>query len=396
MPDRYEITAQARDEWGITGISKPVHVTIGSAAADRAPAVGIRFWAHDTRPGSAYSADVHVFVQDPDSYSGPVELLINGVVVAAATNAVFNTFDPQLCYSIGLLPGSYTLSGRATDSWGITGVFETNVIMHRTPLFVSQPADQTTEEGGTAQFRVQLSAYPAASFQWRSNGVDIAGATNAVLELDDVSLDAYGSGFYVVASNEFGRAISATAVLRLNLYRQRATVSLMNDRPGREIRTLDGRFVSTNEAYAEVWGGDLDRPLEPLPNRAGEMQFPLQQPGMFSGGAAILPGVEPGQIARFQVRAWQGSPKFDTAPLRGISPVFTQPTGILYPTPTNATISLHLPDAVFLQPPTPWPTFSHTPPTHAELTTIVTVKSVAHSGVDLTVDGLPGSPVQLE
>jgi hypothetical protein len=55
---------------------------------------------------------------------------------------------------------------------------------------------------------------PAPTFQWRKNGVNIAGATNATLTLNAVTL-LDGATYSVVATNSVGSAVSDDAVLQI-------------------------------------------------------------------------------------------------------------------------------------------------------------------------------------
>lgn len=79
------------------------------------------------------------------------------------------------------------------------------------PVIVSQPAPLTLLDGATAHFSVVAAG--ATGFQWRRNGVDIAGATSATYSFGPVSASDSGSSFTVRVSNAAGSTQSEAAVL---------------------------------------------------------------------------------------------------------------------------------------------------------------------------------------
>jgi hypothetical protein len=68
-------------------------------------------------------------------------------------------------------------------------------------------------EGEPAVFDVCVRAYPQSRFQWQSNGVDIAGATNRVLSLPDVNLAASGTTYRVRIWNVYGSTNASARLL---------------------------------------------------------------------------------------------------------------------------------------------------------------------------------------
>ncbi|MBT5705348.1 MAG: hypothetical protein HOI66_03430, partial [Verrucomicrobia bacterium] len=81
------------------------------------------------------------------------------------------------------------------------------------PDIVSQPANATVTEGKDAEFAVELSRQIGASFQWQRNGINIPGATGAILELESVGMADSGSNFRVVVTNSEGSTTSVAARL---------------------------------------------------------------------------------------------------------------------------------------------------------------------------------------
>ncbi|MSU51451.1 MAG: hypothetical protein EXS37_20585 [Opitutus sp.] len=81
------------------------------------------------------------------------------------------------------------------------------------PLFTNQPISQVVAAGSTVVFNA--AAPSAASFQWRKNDVDIAGATGSTLTIQSAS--ATQAGIYsVVATNNAGSTTSTAATLTVS------------------------------------------------------------------------------------------------------------------------------------------------------------------------------------
>ncbi len=111
------------------------------------------------------------------------------------------------------------IAGQRTVPAGLSGVvaiaagyYHTAVLVAPTaPTITTQPLGQTVVAGTTATLTVAASGYPALSLQWRKNGVNIAGATNATLTLTRItSADA---GIYTVTITNSSGSITSTASL---------------------------------------------------------------------------------------------------------------------------------------------------------------------------------------
>lgn len=78
-----------------------------------------------------------------------------------------------------------------------------------------QPQSQTAQAGSSVTFSVVATGTPPLSFQWRKDGVNIAGATSPTLTLNSVG--AANSGAYsVMVWNSYGSATSASAQLTVS------------------------------------------------------------------------------------------------------------------------------------------------------------------------------------
>jgi len=80
------------------------------------------------------------------------------------------------------------------------------------PAITTQPLSQTVAAGGTVSFSVEASGSQPLRYQWRRNGGNIAGATNAYYGISNVQTIQAGS-YTVVVSNARASVTSANAVL---------------------------------------------------------------------------------------------------------------------------------------------------------------------------------------
>ncbi|MBX3607032.1 MAG: immunoglobulin domain-containing protein [Piscinibacter sp.] len=81
------------------------------------------------------------------------------------------------------------------------------------PTITAQPQNRTVGLGQTAQFSVSVTGSPAPDFQWRRNGVPIAGATASSYTTPPATQADNGAVFSVVVSNSQGSVTSANATL---------------------------------------------------------------------------------------------------------------------------------------------------------------------------------------
>ena len=82
------------------------------------------------------------------------------------------------------------------------------------PALAAQPQSQWAVLGSNATFTAFASGLPAPAYQWKFNGTNIAGATNASLLL--TSLQGTNAGLYsVLVTNIVGTQTSSNALLSL-------------------------------------------------------------------------------------------------------------------------------------------------------------------------------------
>ena len=82
----------------------------------------------------------------------------------------------------------------------------------RPPAILSQPTSVTVFEGGSAAFRATVTGSRPLLYQWRRNGVDLPGATNATLTIENAVPSLTGS-YSVAVTNELGFVVSNPATL---------------------------------------------------------------------------------------------------------------------------------------------------------------------------------------
>jgi poly(3-hydroxybutyrate) depolymerase len=81
------------------------------------------------------------------------------------------------------------------------------------PMITAEPTDQRVAAGQPVSFTVAAVGTSSLSYQWRKNGMDVAGATAASLTMPAASTADDGATFSVVVSSSSGTVTSAAATL---------------------------------------------------------------------------------------------------------------------------------------------------------------------------------------
>ncbi len=84
------------------------------------------------------------------------------------------------------------------------------------PVLIAEPADQTLVAFNDARLFVTATGDGPLAYQWRHNGVNIAGATNATLILANLQPHQLGT-YNVVVYNRAGSVASSNAIITINL-----------------------------------------------------------------------------------------------------------------------------------------------------------------------------------
>ncbi len=134
--------------------------------------------------------------------------LRNGNAIPGATNSFLSL--KQISSSDG---GIYSLM--VSNRVGVTISHGAPVILIDIPPSITlQPADASAYWNGSASLEVQAQGSTPLSYQWRFDGIELTGATNATLLLDNLKF-AQAGRYSVVVSNAYGTVTSSNAVLRL-------------------------------------------------------------------------------------------------------------------------------------------------------------------------------------
>ncbi|MFZ3168839.1 MAG: PGF-pre-PGF domain-containing protein [Candidatus Methanoperedens sp.] len=121
-------------------------------------------------------------------------------------------------YTIGLMNGTgFAQNARTVYSaykdLSITkgGIEQYNSVM--LPTIMQQPADSIVVSGVSPTFSVTATGQLSLSYQWRKNGIDIPGATNASYSAPPATESDNGSVYQVAVTNIIGSVISVPANL---------------------------------------------------------------------------------------------------------------------------------------------------------------------------------------
>jgi len=140
--------------------------------------------------------------------AGPFQYQWNhdGQALAGSTNAALVLVDVQQddagVYEVALNDGVSQTSASATLTV-LEGL-----------LIVNQPVGLDLQAGQNAELTVSAQGVDPLSYQWQHNGVDIVGASGAVLALQNVRVDQAGS-YTVVVSNPFATLLSQPAAVNV-------------------------------------------------------------------------------------------------------------------------------------------------------------------------------------
>ena len=186
------------------GLSNVIAIAAGGASVaivgEGAPLLATNIPAHAVPPGA------DAFLQIPFSGAPPLafQWRLNSAPLPGATNASLLLRDVQLPQD-----GAYSLQVSNSFGTAISGDLWVNVIRLR---LAAQPQAQTIFAGGEVKLSVAAEGIGPFSYQWHFNGIDLPGATNNPLVLNNVQLDQTG-GYSVTVSNAYGTVTTAAANL---------------------------------------------------------------------------------------------------------------------------------------------------------------------------------------
>ena len=178
-------------------LSSPAALTVTGS-----PFIAVQPTDQTVQAGSDVSFSVSAIGTSPLSY----QWFCGGKMLAGTTNSQMLLTNVQSSNS-----GIYFVV--VTNIYG--DAFSTVAALTVTdspPYIVNQPFSQSGYAGYSITLSVSARGSLPLSYQWRFDGADIPGATNATLSLTNLSL-AQAGYYHVVISNPFGQAISAKALL---------------------------------------------------------------------------------------------------------------------------------------------------------------------------------------
>jgi hypothetical protein len=250
--------------------------------------------------------------EQPQSQLGLVDAGVNLVITAVGSPPLFvqwrkNGFilPGAEHFNLYLTPtlndaGAYDVVIR--NAFGsVTSIVATVTVTSAPPRILYGPMDIVAREGSYPTFEVGVEAWPLPRFQWRRDGIPIAGATDSFLQLSQVT--AADSGNYsVVVTNSAGAVTSRVA--RLTLYGVPPYfVTQPIDAPARA-----GEYVTL---YAEADGAPEPEYQwhfngEPLPGETFTYltipDIPPSRAGLYTMTASNASGIAVSRVATVTVR----------------------------------------------------------------------------------------------
>ena len=135
--------------------------------------------------------------------------LFNGAILDGATNTALNlsnlkpvdvgSYQVMVCNRLGC----------------VTSVVASVTVPDSAPFLLSQPKPQVSFPGGSARFEVVADGSFPLTYQWRFNGMDLAGQTNSGLLLENLAFLQAGQ-YSVTVSNAYGGILSSNVWLAVN------------------------------------------------------------------------------------------------------------------------------------------------------------------------------------
>jgi len=161
----------------------------------------------------------------------------------------------------GATSSSYTITGVSTGNAGTYTVVATNsagsvtssgavlsvTTVNSAPSITKQPASQNLNVGDNLTLSVIATGYPAPTYQWRKNGINIVGATAATYTSANIQTTD-GANYTVVVTNSIGSATSSAAVVNVALRTAKPGPSDFNNDGHRDLLWRD-----TNTGAIAFW-----------------------------------------------------------------------------------------------------------------------------------------------
>ena len=127
---------------------------------------------------------------------------IDGATSSSYTTPATSLADSGAVYSVEVINDL----GKVTSN-------DASLTVTVAPVITTQPAAQSVAAGQTASFSVVATGTQPLAYQWKKNGIDIAGATSSTYTKQVAASGDNGAVFTVVVSNSVGTVTSNGAIL---------------------------------------------------------------------------------------------------------------------------------------------------------------------------------------
>ena len=186
---------------GLSGVVAIASGNLHNLAITRAPIIAQQPASQTAVSGATVSFSVVVLSADALFF----QWIANGTNISGGTNStlVLTNVRPEQAGGYAVLVNN--LAGSVRSATAILTVYEV-------PTILALPVDQTVLAGGQATFAVTATGTTPLTYQWKFNGSNIPGATNASLTLTNVQWTNQGD-YRVAVSNIAGAILSAPATL---------------------------------------------------------------------------------------------------------------------------------------------------------------------------------------
>lgn len=185
------------------GVSATQSFTLTILPANLPPVIATQPAGSVIDPGQGVTFSVSVTGTAPFSY----QWRRNGIALAGATSSTLILTGVQAASS-----GVYSVA--VTNAFGTATSSGAALVVNSAPEFTLQPQPQIAQAGGSASFSAAAVGSGTLAYQWRRNGVPIAGANGASFTIGAVSATDAGN-YDVQVSNNIATVQSSTATLAL-------------------------------------------------------------------------------------------------------------------------------------------------------------------------------------
>ncbi|HRE80569.1 MAG TPA: immunoglobulin domain-containing protein, partial [Opitutaceae bacterium] len=205
LSDAGDYTVVVVNEGGFVQ-SNTATLTVRTAFTPTGPTIILQPFSQTTTLTGTVTFSVTATSDTPVSY----QWIKDGAPIAQATSASLTIRDARF-----LDAGSYAVF--ITNAHGVTVSDFVTLTVNPIPASIApslatQPGSQEVQAGANVTFSVVAHGSAPLSYQWRKNGLTIAGATQAVFSLNGVQPNDAGT-YSVIVTNPVGAAISANAIL---------------------------------------------------------------------------------------------------------------------------------------------------------------------------------------